>query len=70
MTLAAFYALIPGLARRYRYKVAQAAYQLGDLLARGVVVGTAITAVEARRDLKDALTLSGQLAAFESITGP
>jgi hypothetical protein len=71
MTLAAFYDQIATISpTKQRYKDAQAAQRLGDLLLRGVAAPTAIANVESRRDLKDALTLSGQLTAFESITGP
>jgi hypothetical protein len=71
MTLAQFYALVLALTpSRNRWRSAQAAYRLGDLLARGLAVGTAITAVTARRDLNDALTLAGLNDEFATITGP
>ena len=70
MTLAAFYALLPAIANRHRFRCAQAAYRLGDLLSRGVAAATAIPIVTARRDLNDALTLAGLNDEFATITGP
>jgi hypothetical protein len=70
VTLAAFYALLAALPRRFRYKDAAAAYQLGVLLAAGMAAASAITIVESRRDLSDALIASGMKGNFDSITGP
>jgi hypothetical protein len=70
MTLAAFYALLAALPNRFRYKDAAAAYQLGVLLNAGVAAATATGMVTQRRDLFNALVLSGMKANFDSITGP
>lgn len=71
MTLAAFYALIAAQPIRLRWRLARAAYQLGDLMfARGLTQGAAVTVVEARQTNLDALLLAGLKTQFESVNAP
>jgi hypothetical protein len=71
MTLTEFYALLPDVEPRFRYKLTSAAHQLGELMAGGLPAAQGIVLVEeSRQDIRDALDLSDQQTNFESITGP
>jgi hypothetical protein len=70
MTLAQFYALLPAINWRWKWRCAGAAFRLGDHFARGLAAAPAIAEVTAHKRYLVPLNAAGLLDEFQSITGP